>query len=93
MRGGGKVKFVWDQSQQKELDDLKQCLCSTLVLSLPDLKQHFEIETDASDYVLGIVLTQHGHPAVYHSKTLSDTICKYPSYDKQVYSILQAYCQ
>jgi hypothetical protein len=66
-RGGGKEKFVWGQPQQQEFDNLRQCLCSTLVLSLPDLQQPFEIETDASDYVVGIVLTQHSHPVAYHS--------------------------
>jgi hypothetical protein len=80
--GGGKKKFVWGRSQQQEFDDLKQCLCSTPVLSLPDLEHPFEIETDASDYVVGVVLTQHDHPMAYHSETLSDTVCKYPTYDK-----------
>jgi hypothetical protein len=89
-RGGGKEKFVWGQSQQKVFDDLKQHLCSTPVLSLPDLQQPFEIETDASDYVVGTVLTQHGHPMAYHSETLSDIIHKYPTYDKEMYSIVQA---
>jgi hypothetical protein len=46
----------------KAFDDLKQHLCSAPVLSLPDLQQPFEIETDASDYVVGAVLTQHDHP-------------------------------
>jgi hypothetical protein len=72
-RGGGKENFVWGQSQQKVFDDLKQHLCSTLVLSLLDLQHPFEIETYASDYVVGVVLTQHGHPMAYHSETLSDT--------------------
>jgi hypothetical protein len=89
-RGGGKEKFMWGQSQQKVFDDLKQCLCSAPVLSLPDLQQPFEIETDASDYVVGAVLTQHGHPVAYHSETLSDIVCKYPTYDKEMYSIVQA---
>jgi hypothetical protein len=74
----------------KVFDDLKQCLCSTPVLSLPDLQQPFEIETDASDYVVGTVLTQHDHPMAYHSETLSDVIRKYPTYDKEMYSIVQA---
>jgi hypothetical protein len=89
-RGGGKEKFVWGQSQQQAFDDLKQCLCSTPVLSLPDLQQPFEIETDASDYVVGIVLTQHDHPMAYHSETLSNVVRKYPTYDKEMYSIVQA---
>jgi hypothetical protein len=54
------------------------------------LQQPFEIETDASDYVVGAVLTQHNHPVAYHSETLSDTIQKYPTYDKEMYSIVQS---
>jgi hypothetical protein len=80
--GGSKEKFVWGQSQQQVFNYLNQRLCSTLVLSLPSLQKPFEIETDASDYVVGIVLTQHGHPMSYHSETLSDVVCKYPTYDK-----------
>jgi hypothetical protein len=76
-RGGGKEKFVWGRSQQQAFDDLKQCLCSAPVLSLPDLQQPFEIETDASDYVVGIVLTQHDHHMAYHSETLSYVVYKY----------------
>jgi hypothetical protein len=92
-RGGGKEKFAWGWSQQQVFDDLKQRLCSAPVLSLPDLQHPFEIETNASDYVVGTVLTQHGHPVAYHSETLSDTIRKYPTYDKEMYSIVQACCQ
>ena len=61
------------------------------MLTLPDLQQPFEIETDASDYAIGAVLTQQGNPVVYHSETLSDTVCKYPTYDKEMYSIVYAF--
>jgi hypothetical protein len=88
--GGVKVKFSWGQSQKHAFDDLKQCLCSAPVLSLPDLQHPFEIETDALDYAVGAILTQPGHPVAYHSETLSDTIHKYPTYDKEMYSIVQA---
>jgi hypothetical protein len=73
-KGGGKVKFVWGRSQQQAFDDLKQCLCSTRILSLPNLQQPFEIETGASDYAVGVILTQHGHPwpiIVRHYQMLS----------------------
>ena len=86
-KGSGKKNFVWGKAQQQAFDDLKNHLCLAPVLSLPDLQQRFEIETDAFDYVVGIVLTQHGHPVAYHSETLSDTVQKYPTYDKEMYSI------
>ena len=62
------------------------------MLTLPYMQQPFEIETDASEYAIGVVLTQKGLPVAYHSQTLSDTVRKYPSYDKEMYSIVQA-CQ
>ena len=48
------------------------------------------METNASNYAVGAVLTQHGHPVAYHSETLSDAVHKYPTYDKEMYSIVQA---
>ena len=89
-KGGAKAKFCWPESQQKAFVELKHHLYSTPVLTLPDLQQPFEIETDASDYAIGAVLTQQGHPVAYHSETLSDTVRKYPTYDKEMYSIMQA---
>jgi hypothetical protein len=65
---------------------LKHRLCSAPMLTLPDLQQPFKIETDASNYAIGVVLTQHGHPVAYHSETLYDTVWKYPTYDKEMYS-------
>lgn len=89
-KGGSKAKFVWVNSQQQAFKDLKQHLCSAPILTLPYLQQPFEIETDASDYAVGAVLTRHGHPVAYYSETLSNTILKYPTYDKDMYSIVQA---
>ena len=89
-KGGGKEKFTWGQAQQQTFYDLEHRLCSTPVLSLPDLQQPFNIETDASDYDVGTILTQHGHSVAYHNGTLLDTIQKLPTYDKEMYSIVQS---
>ena len=89
-KDSGKDNFFWFESQQKSFVKLKHRLCWTPVLSLPNPQQPFEIETDALDYVVGIVLTQLGHPMAYHSETLSYAVRKYPTYDKDMYSILQA---
>jgi hypothetical protein len=69
-KGGGKVNFLWGKAQQQTFYDLSHRLCSAPVLSLPDLQKSFEIEIDASDYVVGVVLTQHGYLVAYHSDTL-----------------------
>lgn len=41
------------------------------MLALPILQQSFDIEIDASQYAIGIVLEHEGHPMAYHSSTLS----------------------
>ena len=57
-----KHAFQWGGKQQKAFESLKEKISSTPVLALPDLRQPFEIQTDASDYVVGAVLLQHGKP-------------------------------
>jgi hypothetical protein len=55
-KGGAKEKFFWPESQQKAFGELKHRLFSAPVLTLPNLQQPFEIETDASDYAIGAIL-------------------------------------
>ena len=57
-KGGAKAKLFWLKTQQKAFAELKHRLCYAPMLTLPDLEQPFEIETDASDYAIGVVLTQ-----------------------------------
>jgi len=83
-KGGVKEKFFWSKSQQKSFTELKDHLYSAPVLVLPDLQKPFDVQTDASDYAIWAVLTQHGHPVAYHSETISDTVQKYPTYDKEM---------
>jgi hypothetical protein len=90
IKGSGRENFMWGKEQQLAFDDLNHRMSSSPVLSLPNLQQPFTIETDASDHVVGAVLTQHNHPVAYHSETLSDIVQKYPTYDKEMYYIVQA---
>ena len=86
MKGNGKIVFKWTPKQQKAFEHIKNKLCNAVVLVLPDLHQPFEIETDASDYALGIVITQSGHPVAFHS----DTVRRYLTYEKELYAIMKA---
>ena len=89
-QGGAKEKLFSSKSQQKASVELKHCICSAPMLTLANLQQPFEIETDASDYAIGEFLTQQGYLVAYHSETLFDTVRKYPTYDKEMYSIVKA---
>eukprot|EP00253_Pinus_taeda_P009675 PITA_09675 len=52
--------FQWGGKQQKAFETLKEKISTTPILALPDLQRPFEIQMDASDYSMGVVLTQHG---------------------------------
>jgi len=48
--------FNWTNEASSNFDQLKKALCSSPVLRLHDLSQPFEIESDASQYAIGVVL-------------------------------------
>jgi len=55
-----KEKYFWYEAQQKEFVKLKHYLFSTSILTLPNLQQPFEIETDGSDYLISEIPTSKG---------------------------------
>ena len=73
---------MYSSGEQKPFDTLKEKISTTPVLALPNLKQPFEIQTDASENSMGVVLMQHGKPICYHSETFSSEVINYPNYDK-----------
>jgi hypothetical protein len=85
-----RAKFMWGKEKQRAFDDMTHHLSSTSILSFLNMKQPFDIENNAYDYVVGPVLTQHSHLVAQHSETLLDTVHKYPNYDKEKYSIVQS---
>jgi hypothetical protein len=81
-KDGGKGKFVWGKSREKAFDNFIHHFFSSPVLSLPNLQEPFEIDSDSLDYAMGIVHTQNNHLMEYHSETLSYVTRKYPNYEK-----------
>ena len=63
--------FQWGGKQQKAFDTLKEKISSTPVLALPNLRQLFEIQTDASNYAMGAFFLQHGKPICFHSENFN----------------------
>jgi hypothetical protein len=56
------------------------------VLALPDFMRAFEVECDASDTGIGVVLMQNMNSIAYFSKKLNGATLNYPTYDKQLYA-------
>ena len=85
-----KKVFHWGDVQQKVFDALKQKISSTPVLALSDLRQPFEIQTDASDHAMGVVLMQHGKPISFHYEIFNRVVTNYHTYEKELYALVQS---
>lgn len=83
-----KQSFQWDGKQQKDFDALKEKICTTPVLALPDLQQPFEIETDASGYAMGAILMQKRKPICFHSEIFTSVVINYRTYGKELFSLV-----
>jgi Reverse transcriptase (RNA-dependent DNA polymerase)/RNase H-like domain found in reverse transcriptase/Aspartyl protease len=71
------VPFEWTQKCTNTLDTLIFIVTSDPVLHHPDHNKQFELEVDASQYVLGVILYQWDNngkqrPVAYHSETLNE---------------------
>lgn len=84
------AKFLWNPESECHFKRLKIALCFAPVLRLPNMNQPFEIEIDASQLAIGVVLKQGGHLVAYHSETLAEAKINYNTYDKEFYSLGQA---
>jgi hypothetical protein len=65
------------------------------MLMMPDHSKPFQVESDASKYTSGAVLTQTDingdrHLVAFPSKTFSDTERRYEIYDRELLGIVQA---
>jgi len=94
---GDPKKFSWGKEQQEAFEDLKRRFVSAPILChfYPDLNT--VVETDASDYALGCILSQfHGkrpHPVAFHSRKLALAERNYDIHNKELLAIVVAFME
>ena len=87
------VLYHWDDEQEKAFTALKECLCAPPVLIYPHAERRYILDTDASDYGIGAVLSQvdeEGNEQViaYGSKLLSDAQRNYCTTKKELLAMV-----
>ena len=72
----GNVQWKWDKIQQLAFEELKRCVALEPFVAIPINNAPYCLETDASNYALGAVLSQKQdnkwHPVTFLSKLLNE---------------------
>jgi transposase InsO family protein len=84
---------VWSDEADAAFRALKATFCSASVLRHADPTKPFVVETDASDYALGAVLSQRDadgfmHPVAYYSRKFQPAELNYDVYNKELLAIV-----
>lgn len=86
----------WDRAAQAAFDALKKAFATAPVLAYYDPNKHCVLETDASDFAIGGVLSQPDasgtlHPVAYYSRKFNEHELNYEIYDKEMLAIVEAF--
>jgi hypothetical protein len=87
--------FQWNPEAQGAFDKLKKRFTEQPVLMMPDMTRAFQIESDASKFAYGAVITQTDsngarHPVAFLSKTFTPTERRYEIYDRELMGIVKS---
>ena len=87
-------KIIWTQECEHAVNAIRQYLVQEPVLILPDIQKPFRVDTDASGYGVGAILSQekegNWHPVAYFSKALSPCQQRYSTTERELLSIVLA---
>lgn len=86
--------FTWNSDCDKAFHNIKQCLVSAPILSCPDFRKPFFVQTDASGHGIGAVLSQQHedgeHVICYISRSLSRCEKNYSTTELECLAVLWA---
>jgi transposase InsO family protein len=86
--------WKWHHGQQQAFDQLKHSFTSTPTLAFFDYNRKTVLETDASDWASGGILSQYDddgvlRPVAYFSNKHTAAECNYEIYDKELLAIIK----
>ena len=88
----GNAPWKWTDEEQQSFEQMKTLITTAPVLLNPSDDDPFRLETDASEYAIGAVLSQKQgdkwHPVAYLSKALNPTERNYEIYDREMLAIM-----
>jgi RNase H-like domain found in reverse transcriptase/Reverse transcriptase (RNA-dependent DNA polymerase)/Integrase zinc binding domain/Chromo (CHRromatin Organisation MOdifier) domain/Retrotransposon gag protein/Zinc knuckle/Retroviral aspartyl protease len=89
-------EWEWKQEQEKAFRELKGQFSKEPVLAMYDPEKEITLETDASDYAIGAVLSQPDqngklHPVMFHSRKFLPAEINYDVHDKELLAIVDAF--
>jgi hypothetical protein len=82
--------FQWNSEAEQAFQILKKAMTTTPVLALPNFEETFEVETDACEKGIGVVLMQKHRPIAYLSKALSTKNQLLSIYEKEFLALILA---
>jgi len=86
------TKFEWAETQENTFQHLKSKLMKQPILQYPDFSKEFVLTTDASNQVLGAVLSQgqtgKDLPVAYASRSLNKAALHYTTSEKELLAVV-----
>lgn len=88
------ITFTWSEECQQAFDTIRNALVSAPVLTCPDFEKPFTLQTDASAYGLGAVLTQQSsegeHVICFLSRSLNKAERNYSTTERECLAVIWA---
>lgn len=86
------VVFEWIPECQQSFEILKTNFVNPPILDYPDFENSFKLQTDASGYALGAVLSnrKNGRPVAYASRALNKSELNYGTIEKELLAVVWA---